>query len=305
MIDSTKPNRYLVKEAYAYIDASYQERIDFIREERWITYTVANEVLHKMDLLLSHPKKNRMPGMLIVGETNNGKSSIVQKFLSNHKPFRGEAWQETTEIPVIAVLAPPKPNLSELYSSILEQFSIPFKNGDKVAKKEQLIKYYFGLCKLKVLIIDEIHNILSGPRGQQIVFMNALKNLSTSLEISIIVVGIKEALRATNTDTQISNRFKPVFLPKWEISDEYLSLLASIEKTLPLRKPSEIATNIKMAETILEMSDGYIGEIVDLIVAAAIYAIESGSERISMKELVSCDFVRPTHRKDFEDLISL
>lgn len=296
---------YLLPKVRAILDKTDEERIQFIQKAIWIPYPKANQILSQMELLLNHPKKSRMPGMLIVGETNNGKTSLINRFISLHGPIRSNDWQESTQIPVISVLSPSSPNVSDLYSNILEQFAVPYKNSDKTAKKELQIKYYFGLCNLKILIIDEINNILSGPIGKQKVFMNAIKNLSTSLQISIVLSGVKEALRATNTDSQINNRFKPVFLPKWQYDKDYLSMLASIEATTPLKKISGLANNTKIAESILFLSEGYIGEIVDLITAASIYAIQTGSERITEHELKTCGFVRPSERNNYEDFISL
>jgi hypothetical protein len=220
-----------------------EERIYFLREEKWINYTSAKSILDKMDTLMKYPRKSRMPSMLLVGETNNGKTSIINRFLHKNPPIRNNKKAETTKIPVIAIQAPPGGSLSELYTNILNQFAVPFKNTDKIAKKQQQVEHYFGLCGLKILIIDEIHNILSGPVAKQTIFMNTLKTLSNDLQISIILAGIKDALHATNTNTQINNRFKPVFLTKWQLDREYLSLLASIEMTLPLKQPSAIATN--------------------------------------------------------------
>jgi len=291
---------YLLPDTQKMLNASDEERINFILQEKWITYPKADDIFKKMKMLLNHPRKERMPGMLLVGETNNGKTSIVHRFMKNNGPIRSENWRETTEIPIIFVQVPPGPNLSDMYTKILEQFAIPFKDTDKTVKKEQQIKYYCGLCKLKLLVIDEIHNILSGPISKQKIFMNALKNLSNDLQITIILVGIKEALRATNTDNQIANRFKPVFLLKWQLDRDYLSLLASIEKTLPLKKASEIWKDKRIALKILDESDGYIGEIIDLLNQASIYAIENNIEQITLKVLSACDFTKPSERKGFE-----
>ena len=38
------------------------------------------------------------------------------------------------------------------------------------------------------------------------------------------------------------------------------------------------------------MSNGYIGEIINLIRAAAIHAIDTGSERITLKEIRECNY---------------
>jgi len=296
---------YLLPETRAILDKSKDERIAFSREEKWITYPVAKDIFTKMENLINYPRKTRMPGMLLVGETNNGKTSLIKTFLKRNPAIFSEDWQETTQIPVIAIQAPPSPNLSDLYTNILNQFAVPFKNSDKSSKKEQQIKYYFGLCRLKMLIIDEIHNILSGPVAKQKVFMNAIKNLSNDLQISIVLVGIKDALHATNTDGQISNRFKPVFLQKWKIDRDYLSLLASIEKILPLKKHSDLAHNKELALKILDLSEGYIGEIIDLITQAVEYAIKNDIEMINVEVLKKCEFVKPSLRKNFDDMVSL
>ena len=287
------------------LNISNEERIQYINKEKWIGYPQAKEILQKLNDLLIYPRKTRMPSMLIVGGTNNGKTSLIQRFLSKNPPIRSKEWQETTQIPIISIQAPISPNVSDLYSAILERFAVPYKNTDKIAKKEQQIRNYFGLCNLKMLIIDEIHNILSGPISKQKMFMNALKNLSNSLQISIVLVGTKEALRATNTDEQINNRFKPVFLPKWHYNNEYLSLLASFEKILPLKNPSLLASNEKIGFKILDLSEGYIGEMVDLLATATISAIRNGNEKITLQELSSCNFTRPSERQNFEDIITL
>jgi GTPase SAR1 family protein len=282
-----------------------EERIYFLREEKWINYTLAKDILDKMDTLMKYPRKSRMPSLLLVGETNNGKTSIINRFLHKNSPTRNNEQVETTKIPVIAIQAPPGGNLSELYTNILNQFSVPFKNTDKIAKKQQQVEHYFGLCDLKILVIDEIHNILSGPVAKQTIFMNTLKTLSNDLQISIILSGIKDALHATNTNSQISNRFKPVFLTKWQLNREYLSLLASIEMTLPLKKPSGIATDKVMAQKILDLSEGYIGEMIDLITVSSEFAIENEIEKITIEVINKSGYVKPSLRKNFEDMVRL
>lgn len=295
----------LLPQVQKVLEESNSERMNFIREEKWITYPNATKVHDRMKTLLTYPKKSRMPGMLLVGETNNGKSSIIKRFKKLNEYKNEEGILEVTQIPIVIVQAPPSPDLGYFYSNILNSFAVPFRNTDKISKKEQQVKYYLGAASTKLLIIDEIHNILSGPISKQKIFMNAIKNLSNDLQISIVLVGIKDALHATNTDTQISNRFKPEFLSKWKLDNDFLSLLASIEKTLPLKKASNIATTKEIALSILDLSEGYIGEIVDLITAASEYAINNNIECINQKVLNSCGFVSPSRRKNYDEIVAL
>lgn len=279
-----------------------EDRIEFILEEKWITYPNAKEILDKLEFLYKHPKKSRMPCMLIVGETNNGKTSIINKFLKEHPPYEAE---ESTITPILSVVTPETGSISDFFSKILQSLCVPYRNGDKVNKKRELIDHYFKICEIKMLIVDEIHNILVGAVSKQQAFMNSLKNLSTELQIPIVIVGISNALHATNTDPQINNRFKPVGLKKWQFDRNYLSLLASLEKILPLKNASNLYSNKELAEYIFDISEGYIGEIIELISTASIYSINNNLEKIDIKVLKSCGFVKPSLRKHINDILEL
>ena len=63
-----------------------QERIEYIRKDRWIGYSIARDVIFRLEDLLVYPKRSRMPNLLIVGDTNNGKTSIVKQFRDSHMP---------------------------------------------------------------------------------------------------------------------------------------------------------------------------------------------------------------------------
>lgn len=301
-IDETHYNN-LLPNVREQLELSEEERIYHIQEEKWLGYPLAKDVLSKLENLLNYPRKSRMPGLLVIGETNNGKTSILKRFASNYKAFKDNEKYGATQIKVIYVQAP-GPDVGHLYTNILAQFAVPYKNTEKTPKKEQMIKHYFNKCGAKMLIIDEIHNILSGPISKQKQFMNTLKNLSNELQMVIVLAGIKDALHATNTDTQINNRFKPIFLPKWQIDRDYLSLLAGIEKTFPLKKPSNLVSK-QIALKIHDLSEGYIGEMFDLLVVAAEYAISNKTEKIGLEEINSCGFIKPSLRKSYEDFVLL
>lgn len=302
MTTETIETSRLLPEVEKLLDQSNEVRIAAINQEKWITYPQAKEILDKLDELIHCPKKSRMPSLLIVGDTNNGKTSILNRFINLHPPYDENG---VSVIPIVSVQSPPSPDLSSFYSKILYFLSVPYKNSDKTAKKEELIHYYFSLCGVKMLIVDEIHNILSGQIAKQKSFMNALKSLSNELQIPIVISGIVDALHATNTDAQINNRFKPIFLPKWQINRDFLSLLASIEMTLPLKKASNLGQSKEIALLIADQAEGYIGEIVELVSLAAKHAIKTGTEKIGIKELKECGFIKPSARKNYADIVNL
>ena len=70
---------------------SNEARIRHIRSERWITYPRAETALLQLEDLLTFPKRTRMPNMLLVGATNNGKTMILEKFRRAHPPTPASA----------------------------------------------------------------------------------------------------------------------------------------------------------------------------------------------------------------------
>ena len=66
------------------------ERIQRIRADRWIGYPRAVDALNRLETLFAWPSKQRMPNLLLVGPTNNGKSMIIEKFRRTHPGTSGE-----------------------------------------------------------------------------------------------------------------------------------------------------------------------------------------------------------------------
>lgn len=85
------------------------DRILKIRSERWIGYPKAKQILAKLEDLLIHPRTHRMPNLLIVGDTNNGKTMLVQRFKNLH-PAIDNPSGEGIQAPVLLVQAPPIPD---------------------------------------------------------------------------------------------------------------------------------------------------------------------------------------------------
>lgn len=286
------------------LNGSDEERIEYINKEYWIDYPVAQNILDKMEDIFKYGYgQTRYISALLVGSSNNGKTSLLKQFLKKHPPYdynlegerpdwiTDEFFDKYTGIgrPVIYIISPTEPSETRLYSIILEQLNVPYKARDTLDTKAKLVEYYLRALNVKVLVIDEIHNILNGSPAKQRQIMSAIRDLSSTLTMPVMLSGVKEALRAVNTEDQISSRYRPQYLTKWKMDKDYVRLLATVVSKLPLKKQSTIVNKDDAAE-ILELCNGYIGEIVNLIKAAAIYAVKTGSERVTIKEIRECGF---------------
>ena len=285
---------HLSQAAQAALMLPDDQRIARISGARWIGYTRAQELLTKLDDLLAYPCQPRMPNLLLYGATGNGKTMIISRFISRH-PAQDNPEGEAAVVPVLAVQAPPLPSESRLYDTILEAVYAPYRPRDHVSKKQfQILRILRGI-KTRMLVIDEIHHVLVGSTAQQRVVMNAVKYLSNELQIPLVGVGTLEAIRAIQADPQLASRFHRAELPLWRMGQEYRKLLASFERMLPLKRPSQLARE-PLATTLLAMTEGTIGELSTLLKTAAIYAMRTGAERIDASVLAGLEWEPPSAR---------
>lgn len=269
------------------------ERVELIRADRWIGYPRAVETVARLETLLGWPDKQRMPNLLLVGPTNNGKSMIVEKFRRGHLP---ETEADREHIPVLCVQMPSDPTVLRFYIALLAALGAPLQPRRRLADVEQMSLSLLRSTGVRMLVIDELHNVLAGQGNSRREFLNLLRFLGNELRIPIVGVGTREAYLAVRSDDQLENRFEPVVLPLWATGAETLSLLASFAAALPLERPSGIATD-DMAQYLLARCEGTIGELTRLLTAAAIAAVETGEESINRRTLVMADYVGPTERR--------
>jgi len=271
---------------------SNQERIDFIDEERWIGYPRATEILSRMQKLLLKPKRLRMENLLIKGEPNNGKTTLIHHFAEEF----GEGYvnDEIQAIkPVVIVESPPSADVKALYISILERFFTPYRATDSKTKLCHQVVHIMRSCQVRMLIIDELHSLLAGSPSNQREVMNAIKFLCNELRIPIVGVGTGDAVRILHTDPQHASRFDVAALPKWGLNKDFQKLVLSFQAILPLKLTSNLHERSKLA-LLHSTCDGNIGDLHRLLSECARKAITSGKEEITLETIESCKWIRST-----------
>ena len=68
----------------SYLEGSIDERVSRLYAPKWVAYSRSYEALARMAHLLNHPPSGRMPCMLLHGDSNIGKTMIVEKFVRDH-----------------------------------------------------------------------------------------------------------------------------------------------------------------------------------------------------------------------------
>jgi hypothetical protein len=300
MMSSEENYPHLNDSARALIDRTDDERIYAIRKGAWLGYKDAKRILARMEELLAYPRITRMPNMLLVAPSFNGKTSILQRFLSLHSPDM-DPDGEVTICPVVMVEAPSKPDISDFYTRILDVLMTPYKPTASVHEKYSQIKRLFRQMDVRMLIVDEIHHLIAGSLNRQSEFRNALKSLGNETGVCIVAAGIEDAYNAFNTDPQMSSRFTPEELSLWKANNDFGSLLATLELRMPLKQSS----NLKAPEMMLAIhmrSEGTLGDMCDLVKELAVDAIRSKAERIAFDRINALRWVPPSKRRQHKRL---
>lgn len=282
---------HLAPEVVPYLDRTTSERIAFCHSDRWIGYTRARQVLDHLDQLLIIPRGIRMPSLLIVGHANNGKSTILDHYVSRHPILVSETG--TPIMPVLKVSMPTTPDEGRFWSVILTELNISHREKDPPTIKRRQAQAAMVYAQNKVLVIDEFNHVVNAGRGVG-PLLAAVKALSNDLRLSIVAAGTDAAVHALNSETQMMTRFLPLTLDVWKLGEEYRRFLATYERYLPLPEPSDLAGR-ELTTKIFGLTGAAIGDTVRLLKMAACQAITQNHSRITASLIDSLEWT-PTER---------
>lgn len=113
------------------------------------------------------------------------------------------------------------------YVALLAAMGAPLRPRPRLPEMEQLALALLRKVGVRMLVIDELHNVLAGNSVNRREFLNLLRFLGNELRIPLVGVGTRDAYLAIRSDDQLENRFEPMMLPVWEANDDCCSLLAS------------------------------------------------------------------------------
>ncbi|QCG98711.1 AAA family ATPase [Azospirillum sp. TSA2s] len=269
-------------------------RIRRIRSPRYVDYEAGNAILNRLAWLYNHPKAVRPPCSLIYGDTNNGKTALAYKFVRDFSPR--EDSPEYGKRPVVYVHAPPFADLNGFYDAILRSVKAPYRSTARPQAKWDQLLQLLGAVGTRVLILDEVNNLLIGKVDQRSMVLNSLKSLSNELKIPVVAMGTQDAVRVFQTDQQLGNRFEPIGIPRWALSKDYAVFIARYVQRLELKQESNFRSK-ELVGRIHSMSEGLTGETCKLLALAAEMAVHTEREIIDLGTLDQVPWVMPSERR--------
>ncbi|BDW91010.1 TniB family NTP-binding protein [Thalassospira tepidiphila] len=286
--------KHLHPEALRYLNADNDAKLHWIRSRKWLSYDIGNSALDEVEMILNHPPTHRIPSMLLVGQTNNGKTMILEEALQRHPP-ESDPTAEADRIPLLFLTMPPGPELRRFYTLLLDHIGAVFKPSDTLSRLETQVLTLLKAVGTRAIVIDELHNILGGRFSDQRQFLNMLRFLSNELRISIIAAGTKNAVRVVQSDDQLANRFKLFSLPEWRDGRDFRKFLFLLEATLPFPEPSNLYKS-DLARTILTVSERTIGEMIMFVTEAAGIAIQENASCLTAEHFAAANYISPSRR---------
>jgi hypothetical protein len=276
-------------EDFARLDPPYRrcaalpdrQRIQWIQADRWIGFDQARAALDRLDALLAYPARDRMPCLLIFGDTGMGKTKIVRKFERMHPPTFCQA-TGVTRRPVIVAQVPPEPVERDLYRELLASVDAPALVGGTLAREKDVCRSLLRTVGARMIVLDEVNGMLAGTYRQQRVFLNALRFLANDLRAPLVCAGTDLARQALLTDAQLAERFEAFHLGRWKNDRAFARLLKSLAAILPLRRASDLES-AEVCARVHVLTAGVTARIFRLIETAAEQAILTGKERLDLQ----------------------
>ena len=264
---------------HGHVDLTNEQRAAFILSDRFIRHSRLEVILNHVEFLYLRPPVTRAAGLVVSGIPGSGKTMVAQ-WIRRRYPEQPADGQKAAIKPVLMISMTGARDAKTLYNRLLGELGVPDPGRYSGSDREQLVVKLIRAAGVKLLIIDEIQDVLtSTPRQQRFAF-DTLKFLMNELSLPIVALGTSAAPDAMRVDEHLNARFAFRSLPKWTADQYLVELLDAAERLLPLKKPSRLSS-LAISSTIIGLSGGVLDQMMRIINSAAIHAIETGAEAIT------------------------
>lgn len=270
---------HLAPGAAALLDLPEELRIRAIRTERWVGFARARRVLELLQGLRDNPPSTRPPGLAIFAHSGMGKTMLVEKFRRDNPPtVHPVHGLESTS--VLGITLTSRPSERRIYAQLLTALDIGVdQRSATLADLETRTVRLLKQVDVRVLVFDEVHNLLAGSPREQRVMLQLFRFLSNELKASLVCLGVADAREAIAGDTQLARRLDQLALPRWKADEEFQALLAALLRSLPLQRASSLSA--QSVRHLARVSDGITAKVFAMINDLALDAIRTGVERIT------------------------
>jgi hypothetical protein len=213
-----------------------------------------------------------------------GKTMLVEKFRRDHPPIVN-CNNGSESLPVLAITLTSRPTERRIYGQLLMALGASVNERATLMELEIRTMLLLKNSNVRVLVIDEVHNLFAGTPREQRVILQLLRYLSNELRASLVCLGVTDARDAIAGDTQLARRLEQIVLPRWKPDEEFQEVVTAILRSLLLKQPSALSS--QSLRHLARISDGITARVFGILNELAIEAIQVGVERIADEDIES------------------
>lgn len=288
--------QHLAPEARDALARGTQARLDFIKLRHWFDYPRAVQILERLEELVTYPTVNRMPCLMVVGSSNNGKTSIAKTFVERHKPETNSD-ETILRFPVLYIESLPHPTPESLMVEIIRLIGLPYSSSRDLLRLKVRVYALLKDLGVRVLVVDELNTIVPLTNAKRQTFLAELRSLTVKLGISVVCFSTRAGANVASYDDAFTSRFPIMDLPTWTQGQQWRELVRDFEAYLPFPEPSKLSSS-QFSERLLVQADHRLGELSNLLESMSSYAIKNNLKHLTPEIIAESGWIAPQDRLD-------
>lgn len=280
---TASPYPHLDNSVVPCMSESGPRRIERILKDTLILHSRLAALLNEVQWLVAEPVRMRARGVIITGDPGAGKTAIC-KMVRNAYPVDAVNDLGQHAPKAIAMSLSGARTAKSLLLRVLEATRSPTSGRQTIYELERVVKDILRAMPCRLLIFDEVQDVLSARESEQLRVFEVIKLLMNELSLPVLCLGTQKAERAFKADPHLNARFQAFEIPAWEEGDDFASFLRVYERFIPLKCRSDLAQP-GIQKVLIRKGRGVIGPMIETLQRAAVNAVADGTEVITAKSL--------------------